>query len=89
MSEENNKKLDFGDFCTIEQLRYGVENEHYVHKVIGRLKSNSWIDIPVKWDSKEVIHDNMEDVIACVCCGVDERKIFRYKLSDVKKITPQ
>jgi len=23
--------LDFGDYCTIEQHRYGCDNEHYIH----------------------------------------------------------
>ena len=41
------KDLDFGDYCLIEQKRYGVENEMFVHKVIGRLRSNSYVDVPV------------------------------------------
>lgn len=78
--------LDFGDFCTIEQHRYYDKNEHYVHKVIGRLRSNTWVDVPVMQNAKETTHDHMEDVVACVCCGVSEREILRYRLLDVHKV---
>jgi hypothetical protein len=77
--------LDFGDYCTIEQHRYGCDNEHYIHKVIGRLRSNTWVDVPVMHNAKETQHDHMEDVVACVCRGVSEREILRYRLSDVRK----
>ena len=77
--------LDFGDYCTIEQHRYGCDNEHYIHKVIGRLRSNTWVNVPVMHNAKETQHDHMEDVVACVCCGVSEREILRYRLYDVRK----
>jgi|SRR6056297_2202217 len=76
--------LDFGDYAIIEQKRYGVENEQYLHKVIGRGRSNTWVDVPVQTPAKETIHDHMEEVIRCVCCGVDERTILKYRASDVK-----
>ena len=78
--------LNFGDYAIIEQKRYGVENENYLHKVIGRGKSNTWVDVPVQTPAKETIHDDMEEVIRCVCCGVDERHILKYRASDVKPI---
>jgi hypothetical protein len=77
--------LGFGDYCAIEQHRYGCDNEHYTHKVIGRLRSNTGVDVPVMHNAKETQHDHMEDVVACVCCGVSEREILRYRLSDVRK----
>ena len=40
------------------------------HKVIGTLRSNTWVDVPVMHNATETIHDHMEDVVACVCCGV-------------------
>ena len=75
--------LDFGDYAIIEQKRYGVDNEHYLHKVIGRGRSNTWVDVPVQTPAEETFHDHMEDIIRCVCCGIDERKILKYKASDV------
>jgi hypothetical protein len=82
--EETVEGLDFGYYVLIEQKRYGVENEMYVHKVIGTLQSNAYVDIPVR-STKETIHTKIVDVVACVCCGVCEREILRYRVEDVKK----
>jgi len=78
--------IDFGDYVEIEQKRYGVENEMYIYKVIGYLKSNSYVDVPVEGVREERLHPKVVDVIACVCCGISERDIYRYKKSDVKLI---
>jgi len=77
--------FDFGDYCLIEQKRYGEPNEMYEHKVIGRLRSNTYVDVPVQIPRAETPHDEVVDVVACVCCGVCERDILRYRLSDVKE----
>lgn len=76
--------VDFGDYVEIEQKRYGVPNEMFLYKVVGALKSNAWIDAPVKWDSKPTIHDDMEIVLNVICCGVDETKVIRVRGSDCK-----
>jgi len=77
--------VGFGDYVRIEQKRYGGgENEMYLHKVIGVLRSNSWVDVPVQSPATETIHDHSEDVLACVCCGVCERDILRYRFNDCK-----
>ena len=77
-------RFDFGDYTNIEQKRYRVDNEQYLHKVIGRGRSNTWVDVPVQTPIKETIHDHMEDVIRCVCCGVDKQDVLKYRASDVK-----
>lgn len=77
--------MDFGDYCYIEQKRYGVPNEMYVHKVIGRLRSNTFVDVPMSTPPEEVIHDQFADVLRVVCCGVDETKVFKVRIQDVKK----
>jgi len=76
----------FGDYCTIEQKRYGWPNEHYTHKVIGTLKSNTWVDVPVQSPATETCHyvDELVDVVACVCEGINEREILRYRVLDVR-----
>lgn len=77
--------LDFGDYCTIEMKRHGAPNEFYTHKVIGRLRSNTWVDVPVQSPATEEVHDEMEDVIRCVCCGVCETQVLKFRMSDVRK----
>ena len=76
-------KMKFGDYCTIEMKRYGCCNETYVHKVIQSLRSNVWVDVPVQSPATETMHKEMVDVIRCVCCGVREDTILRYRVSDV------
>jgi hypothetical protein len=78
--------IDFGDYVMIEQFRYGVPNEMYIHKVIGALKSNAWVDVPVKLGSEEKLHNKMEKVLNVICCGVDETKVFRVRQIDCVKV---
>ena len=84
MSQET--KWKFGDYCEIEQKRFGVPNEMYLYKIIAAdAKSNGYVDVPVKTPAKEVIHPEMADVVRCVCCGVDEREILKFRASDISK----
>lgn len=76
--------LKFGDYCAIEQHRYGGNNEHYIHKVIGTSRSNKWVDVPVMHNATETIHDHMEDVVSCICCGVCETEVLKYRLGSIK-----
>ena len=76
--------MKFGDYVEIEQKRYGVENEMYTYKVIGCLKSNLHVDVPVKSPDIETLHSDVVDVVACVRCGASERIIYFYKKSDVR-----
>ncbi len=82
------ENLIFGDFVKIEQLRFGVPNEFYEHKVIGTLKSNNWVDVPVKSPEWERCHDEPVDVVSCICCGVQERYALYYRIEDVEKFGP-
>ena len=75
--------MKFGDYVEIEQKRYGIENEMYMHKVIGCLKSNSYVNVPVE-NRIEILHPKVVDVVACICCGINERDVYHYKKSDVR-----
>lgn len=77
-------KLDFGDYCLIEQKRFGTKNEMYLHKVVGRLRSNTYVDVPVEGCRKQIIHEEMEDVVACIVCGVCETEVLKYREQDCK-----
>lgn len=78
----------FGDYCHIEQKRHGAPNEMYQHKVIGRLRSNTWVDVPVQSPATETMHGYITDVIACICCGVQEREVRYYRAGDCRP-TPE
>lgn len=79
-------EIDFGDYVKIEMHRYGVPNEWFIHKVVGSLKSNAWIDTPLKWDSEMKGHDHMEVVLNVIQCGVDETKVIRVRQKDCIKM---
>lgn len=78
--------IDFGDYVEIEMHRYGAPNEMFIHKVVGALKSNAWIDAPLKWDSNLTSHDNMEPVLNVIQCGIDETKVIRVATKYCKRI---
>ncbi len=84
INSKNQDNLNFGDYALIEQKRHGVPNEIYLHKVIGRRKSNTYVDVPVQTHIGEVIHNEIVDVILCICCGVSEKTVWKYKATDVK-----
>lgn len=77
--------INFGDYVYIEQKRYGCENEMYLHKVINRLKSNCYVKVPVQIPAKEVNQGKIVDVVSCICCGVDETEVLKYRIKDVTK----
>lgn len=79
-------EIDFGDYVIIEMKRYGAPNEHFTHKVIGRIKSNFYVDVPVDGCAKNTIHSEMEECISAICCGVDETEVRKYRVQDVTKI---
>ncbi len=69
---KNEIEFKFGDYAIIEQKRHGVPNEMFVHKVVGQLRSNTWVDVPVSVPATETLHGEMEDICLCICCGIDE-----------------
>ena len=79
------EQLGFGDYVYILQKRYGVPNEPYLHKVIGNLDSNFFVDVPVYIPRQETRHQRPVPVVACVCCGVNEREVLNYRIVDVAK----
>lgn len=78
--------IDFGDYVVIEQKRYGVPNEMYLHKVIGSFASNSWVEVPVHWKREPKIHKHAEMVLNVVCCGVVETNVFTVREKDCVKV---
>lgn len=85
---KNEIEFKFGDYATIEQKRHGVPNEMFVHKVVGQLRSNTWVDVPVGVPATETLHGEMEDICLCICCGIDETKVRRYRVKDMRRHSP-
>ncbi len=85
---KNEIEFKFGDYAIIEQKRHGVPNEMFVHKVVGQLRSNTWVDVPVRVQATETLHGEMEDICLCICCGIDETKVRRYRVKDMRRHSP-
>lgn len=79
------RELSFGDYVNIRQKLYGVPDELFIHKVIGTKRSNAYV--PVQCPAKEVIHKEVVPVVSCICCGVVETEVLKYRIVDVEKIT--
>ena len=87
----NTKKLDFGDYCTIEMHRYGADNEFYVHKVVGRFRSNAYATVPIKHGigctgDESIIQDEFADCLGVIQCGIREEKVIRVREADVTPV---
>ena len=78
------EKPVFGDKVSVEQFRYGADNEFYIHKVIGTLKSNTYADVPQTGGYEEYIHKEQVDVVQVICEGVSEDKVLRYPVTKVE-----
>ena len=78
--------IDFGDYVRIEMKRYGIPNEMFLHKVIGRFKSSHAVAVPIDCAGhsyKPQPLDGMQDVLNVVQCGVDETQVFKVAVKDV------
>lgn len=77
--------MDFGDYCYIEQKRYGVKNEIYKYKVIGSGRANYYRIVPVDHCSPDAVTGDSCDVVKVICCGVIEETVQTFRLQDVSK----
>jgi len=77
-------ELDFGDYCTIEQKRFGVPNEQYSYKVIGRSITNYYRPVPVEAGSSKKVKGPMMEAVKVIQCGVIEEEVETFRLVDVK-----
>jgi len=80
-------KFKFGDYVTVEQNRYGAPNEHFVHKVIGALESNSYIDVPITYPELPTLHNEVVPILRLICCGICEEKVIRVRVEDCRETT--
>lgn len=71
----------FGYYCLIPTGCF--DTEEHIYKVIGRLRSNCYKDIPAM-HGEPILHDEIVDVVNVIHCGVCEEKVERYRLEDVK-----
>lgn len=74
---------DFGDYCHIEMFRHGAPNEMYQFKVVNNMKSNGWVDVPVKYPVEETLHDEIVPVVSAIQAGVREVHVLKFRVTDL------
>lgn len=90
MSEEKFKS-NIDMFGCIAWIKTNYNESIHMYKVIGRIRSNSWCDVPIKHDSKPYIHEcdkELEDVLLVLHCGIceDSGRIVRVALKDCERV---
>jgi len=80
------KALDFGDYCNIEQKRYGCDNQMYRYKVISSGKANYYRAVPVDGRAQHNSRGDMCGIVKAICCGISEDKIETFRICDVKRL---
>jgi len=74
----------FGDYVKVEMHRYGAENEMYQAKVINRLRSNTYVNVPITGEGTQRQHPYSREVISIIICGVCETKVIKVQVKDVE-----
>jgi len=87
--EDEYKGLNFGSYCTIEQKRYGCDNEFFQYKVIGVGKANYYRTVPCDARDSDKKMGDIVPIVKAICCGVDESKVETFRICDVKPWRPQ
>lgn len=85
-SSGRSNEIDFGDYVEIEMFRHYAPNELFLHKVVSAFQSNTWLEVPLKWNSELVMHNHMEMVLNVIQCGIDETKVIRVRQADCTKV---
>lgn len=72
----------FGLYCYIPT---GRDGENHIYKVIGRIQSNCYKDIPAMV-GEAYIHKDVEEIVRVIHCGIIEEEIERFRLKDVELV---
>lgn len=73
----------FGCFANIK-TDYSQRLHQY--KIVGRIKSNCYCDAPVLVGCRPYVHEEIEDVLRVIHCGICEENVIRVALKDVDTI---
>lgn len=60
----------------------GASRDMHIYKVIGRIESNVYCDVPIMAGKRADLHSEIVPVLNVVHCGVSEDTVIRVSLSD-------
>lgn len=75
----------FGSYVKIPT---GASGNMHIYKVIGRIDSNGYCDIPIMAGKRADLHSEIVPVLNVVHCGVSEDTVIRVALSDCEIVRP-
>lgn len=80
----NTEKFTVHDdmFGAYVKIPTGANRDMHVYKVIGRINSNGYSDVPIIEPAKSVRHNEIVPVLNVVHCGVSEDTVIRVPLSE-------
>lgn len=73
-------------FGAYVKIPTGASRNMHLYKVIGRIESNGYCDVPIMGGAKNVRHSEIVPVLNVVHCGVSEDTVVRVALSDCEII---
>lgn len=75
-------------FGAYVKIPTGLSKDMYIYKVIGRIESNRYCDVPIMGGMKSSLHSEIVPVLNVVHCGVSEDTVIRVALSDCEIVQP-
>lgn len=74
----------FGGYAHIKTNFSSIPHKY---KIVNAVESNTYCDVPIRYDSEPRIHEEMVMVLNVIHCGIDETKVIRVAAKDCDKIT--
>lgn len=75
-------------FGAYVKIPTGLSKDMYIYKVIGRIESNRYCDVPIMGGMKSSLHSEIVPVLNVVHCGLSEDTVIRVALSDCEIVQP-
>lgn len=86
---DNGFMLNDDMFGMYAHIRRGYSGEVHIYKVVGVIKSNTYSDVPLTYQTEKesrVHKGGLVDVINVIHCGIDESEVIRVAIKDCEKI---
>ena len=81
--------LDYDDcFGKYVKIKTGSSQEEHIYKVVGRLKSNFYLDTPIMPKAEPKHHNDITEILNVIHCGIAEDTVLRVALSECEFIEP-
>lgn len=82
-------KANTNMFGCMAYIKTDFSEAIHQYKVIGGICTNHYSDVPIKYDTEPYVHEELEDVLLVLHCGIaeDTARIHRVALKDCEKVT--